>query len=324
MKAYAIKLINLILEKMLSDFNHFHSIKRRNLLIYGLLFVTGCMSKQKLNRTPIISSTPILPKTLRLAVTDAVAVGELEEKYEPFRQALSQVLGTSIEFFPVNNYFKAAAALNTHQVDLVWAGPSEYVVIQARSNAVPMIGVKRVNYYTVIVIRKDSGITSLRDLKGKTIDFEHNGSTSTHIGGIKLLIDAGLNPQTDFKSIMSEDDSLMPLIKNRADACSRNPYRYQAALEKDDLSKANFPIIATGEPLPNDVLIMGSHIKLEVINYIKELMLENQNKLIEAILSVEALYNKFQGSSLVSAKDEDYNIIRDVYRAMGQGKFLSI
>lgn len=307
---------------MLFDFNHFHSMKRRRLFIYGLLFATGCKSKQKLHQTPIISSTPILPKTLRFAVTDAVAIGELEEKYEPFRQALSHILGTSIEFFPVNNYFQAAAALNSHQVDLVWAGPSEYIVIKARSNAIPLISVKRVNYYTVIVVHKDSGIQSLKDLKGKTIDFEHNGSTSTHIGGIKLLIDAGLNPKTDFKSIMSEDDSLMPLITNRADACSRNPYRYQAALEKDDLSKADFPIIARGEPLPNDVLIMGSHIKLEVINYIKELMLKNQSKLIEAILSVGALYNKFQNSSLVPAKDEDYNVIRDVYRAMGQGTFL--
>lgn len=314
--------MDLTLKKIFLNLNHFQNMKRRKLLVYALLFLTGCMSKRKLNRTPVISSTAILPQTLRFAVTDAVAIGELEKKYEPFRQVLSQVLNSNIEFFPVNNYFKAAAALNTHEVDLVWAGPSEYVVIQARSNAVPVIAVKRVNYQTVMVIRKDSGIKSLTDLKGKTIDFEHNGSTSTHLGGIKLLMDAGLNPQTDFKSIMSGDDSLMPLIKNRVDACSRNPYRYQAALEKDNLSKANFPILAKGQPLPNDVLIMGSHIKSEVVNYIKQLMLENQKQLIEAILSVEALKNKFQGSTLVPAKDEDYNMIRDVYRAMGQGNFL--
>ncbi|WP_243397375.1 PhnD/SsuA/transferrin family substrate-binding protein [Crocosphaera subtropica] len=314
--------MDLTLEKMLVDFNYLQSMKRRNLLVYGVLFLMGCMAKQKLENEPVISSIPIIPKTLRFAVTDAVAVGELEEKYEPFRQVLSQVLGTHIEFFPVDNYFKAAAALNSHEVDLVWAGPSEYVVIKARSNAIPMIGIKRVDYYTVIVVRKDRGIKSLTDLKGKTIDFEHNGSTSTHIGGIKLLMDSGLNPQTDFQSIMSEDDSLMPLIKNMADACSRNPYRYQAALEKDNLSKANFPIIAEGQPLPNDILIVGSHIQLEVINYIRQLMLENQNKLIEAILSVKALQNKFQGSTLTPAKDDDYDMIRDVYRAMGQGVFL--
>lgn len=297
-------------------------MKRRNFLVYGVLFLMGCVSKQKLENQPIISSNSIIPKTLRFAVTDAVGVGELEEKYEPFRQVLSEVLDSNIEFFPVNNYFTAAAALNGHEVDLVWAGPSEYVVIKARSHAIPMIGIKRVNYYTMIVVNKDSGIKSLKELKGKIIDFRYNGSTSTHIGGIKLLMDAGLNPQIDFKSIMSEEDTLTPLIKNIADACSRNPYQYQEALEKDDLSKANFPIIATGQPLPNDVLIMGSHIQADVINYIKQLILKNQNQLIEAILSVDALKNKFQGSTLTPAKDEDYNIIRDVYEQMGQGDFL--
>ncbi|MDJ0659407.1 MAG: PhnD/SsuA/transferrin family substrate-binding protein [Crocosphaera sp.] len=280
------------------------------------------MVKQKSDNPPNFSSRVPIPKTLRFAVTDAVGVGELEEKYEPFRQVLSQVLDSQIEFFPVDNYFKAVAALNTHEVDLVWAGPSEYVVMKARSNAIPMIGIKRVNYYTMMVVRKDSGIKSLTDLKGKTIDFEHNGSTSTHIGGIKLLIDAGLNPQTDFKSIMSEDDSLAPLIKKVVDACSRNPYRYQAALEKDDLSDINFPIIAKGQPLPNDVLIVGSHIQANVIDHIKELMLKNQTQLIEAILSIKSLKNKFEGSTLVPAKDSDYNMIRDVYREMGQGDFL--
>lgn len=298
-------------------------MKRRNLLVYAVLFLTGCMAKKEFNNNPLLSSKITIPKTLRFAVTDAVGVGELQEKYQPFRQVLSQVLGSQVEFFPVDNYFKAVAALNTHEVDLVWAGPSEYVVIKARSNAIPMIGIKRVNYYTVMVVRKDSGIKSLTDLKGKTIDFEHNGSTSTHIGGVKLLIDAGLNPQTDFKFIMSEDDSLIPLMRKTVDACSRNPYRYQAALEKDGLSYTNFPIIAKGQPLPNDVLIMGSHIKLELINHIRQLMLNNQNQLIEAILSVEALKNKFDGATLVGAKDEDYNMIRDVYQKMGQGDFLS-
>ncbi len=52
-------------------------------------------------------------------------------------------------------------------------------------------------------------------------------------------------------------------------------------------------------------------------------MLDNQNKLPESILSVDFLATRFNGASLVTAKDQYYDIIREVYRSIGQEKFLS-
>ena len=297
-------------------------MKRRKLLFYSLMFMMGCMGRKKSGNKLRFSSDPIIPKTLSFAVTDAMGLRELEDKYDLFRLSLSEVLDCNIEFFPVDNYFTAAAALNAHEVDLVWAGPSEYVVIKARSNAIPIIGIQRVNYHTIMVVLKESDITSLINLKGKIIDFQNNGSTSTHLGGVKLLMDAGLSPLTDFQSMMSQSDSLTPLINKTVDACSRSPHRYQNALKKDGLSEADFSIIAQGKPLPNDVFVMGSHITSEIANYIKQLMLENQQKLLDAILSVESLGIKLRGATLTTASDQDYDVVRDIYRAMGQGNFL--
>lgn len=293
-------------------------MKRRNLLFYSLMFVTGCMINQQADRKP---ST--LPNPLNFAVTDAVGIGDLQEQYNPFRLALSEVLGTTIEFFPVDNYFTAVAGLKSNKVDLALAGPSEYVAIKARTNATPIIGIKRLDYYTIMIVRRDSGIQSLTDLQGKTIDFQNNGSTSTHLGGIKLLMDAGLNPRSDFKSMMSHDDSLNPLITKVAAACSRNPYRYQNALQQDGLSQENYPIVAQGKPLPNDVFVVGSHIDPNAANQIHNLMLENQTKLLQALVSVKYLAAKYKGSTLTAANDQDYDMIRAVYKAMGQGAFLS-
>ena len=52
-------------------------------------------------------------------------------------------------------------------------------------------------------------------------------------------------------------------------------------------------------------------------------MLDNQNKLPESIFYVDFLATKFNGASLVTAKAQDYDIIREVYRSIGQRKFLS-
>ncbi|WP_448597881.1 PhnD/SsuA/transferrin family substrate-binding protein [Thermoleptolyngbya sp.] len=68
-----------------------------------------------------------------MAIADIQGIDELKEKYEPFRAALEEVLETSVEFFPVEDFLIAASALQANQLDLVWAGPSEYVAIHART-----------------------------------------------------------------------------------------------------------------------------------------------------------------------------------------------
>nr|WP_292762330.1 PhnD/SsuA/transferrin family substrate-binding protein [Nostoc sp. NOS(2021)] len=64
---------------------------------------------------------------------------------------------------------------------------------------------ERTNYHCIIVVRADSKIKLLSQLKGKTIAMRKIGSTSGHIAPIKLLMDAGLNPKTDFKTVMLDD-----------------------------------------------------------------------------------------------------------------------
>ena len=297
-------------------------MKRRNFLLYSLLLAGGCTvaTNSPSNQTGSSALKPL--EKLRFAVTDAKGLADLERDYEPFRSTLEQVLELPVEFFPVKDYFDAAAALQSNSVDLVWAGPSEYIVIKARTNALPLLELPRPEYYTVVWVRADSGIKSLAELKGKTIDMRKDGSTSSHLGAIKLLIDAGLDPQTDVNIIMSGEYSLTPLETGEADAMTRAPYRYKNALEEANASEEDYPIIATGQPLPGDIFIASSFLDEARRTDLQAKMLESQAQLMEAIASVATLGFRFQGSKLIPANDANYNFIREVYRAIGQGNFL--
>ncbi len=48
-------------------------------------------------------------------------------------------------------------------------------------------------------------------------------------------------------------------------------------------------------------------------------MLAHQDKLMEGIIAAES---KFKGGSLVAAQDSDYDMIRQVYQAIGQGAYI--
>jgi len=287
-----------------------------------LLFVTGCTVATNNPNGRSDNSPAIQLETLQFAVTDVDSMEELQRDYEPFRVALENALDTKVEFFLVKNLVAAAPALKSGRVDLVWAGPSEYVVIRARTQAVPVVAVTRPDFRSIIVVRSDSGIDSLADLKDKTIDMYKVGSTSSHIGAVKLLMDAGLDPQSDVNIVMSEKYTLQGLKNGEVDARFIAPHRYEKVLKDEGLSRSDYPIIAGGSLLPSDVLVVSSQLNSEVVEEIRSRLLANQDELIEAILASEAMAKKFKGASLAPASDVDYDMIREVYRAIGQGEFL--
>jgi phosphonate transport system substrate-binding protein len=259
---------------------------------------------------------------LSLAVTDTAGIEELQQDYEPFRAALATALGITVNFFPVDNYIAAAPAMLSGQIDLAFAGPSEYLVLKARAKAVPLLALTRPNFKAVIVVRADSKIQSLQDLKGKKIDMHTPGSTSAHLGAVKLLMDAGLDPKKDFTIVMSGKHSLHNLISGEVDATARASHRYEQILQKEKLSPDQFRVIATGENLPNDVFVVSSLLQPAVVKALHDRMLQNQDVLVQAIVSVPDLAEKFSGATLTTANDSDYEMIRQVYKAIGQEELI--
>jgi phosphonate transport system substrate-binding protein len=292
-------------------------MKRRNFLWYSLLFVAGCTAG---TNSPTGGGSS--PEALRLAVTDVQGKEDLDRDYGPFKQALEEVLERPIEFFPVDSYTEAVPALQLGLVDLVLTGPSEYVLIRTRTNAVPLTGITRPNYHAAIAVSSKSNIKSLAELKGKTIAMVKVGSTSGHLGPTKLLLEAGLNPKSDYKvEMLGREGSLEALKNGEVDAWGGPWLDYQRLVAALDL-ESEFPLLKKGPALPNDVFVASSKLNSNLTDEIRSRMVENQKKLIEA-LAIAPANNKFKTSEMIAADDSDYNMIREVYEALGQGQFFT-
>ncbi len=208
------------------------------------------------------------------------------------------------------------------RIDVALAGPSEYVLMNAKADAVPLVGITRPGYYTVILGVAGTEMTSVDDLKGKTIGIREEGSTAGHLGVLRLLKDAGLELNTDFQTkIIGDDSGLLELKEGRIDAWADASTRYQRILEEQNLSESDFAIIATGEQLPNDILVANPSLADDCLEEMRSRIVENEQQLMEAIL-VSPANKKYSESELVPAKDEDYDLIREGYKAIGQEDFL--
>ncbi|MDY7014295.1 MAG: PhnD/SsuA/transferrin family substrate-binding protein [Cyanobacteriota bacterium] len=295
-------------------------MKRRTFLYYSLLFIAGCNTATYSPNGDYQNATSELPEQLRLAVADVAGLENLQRYYEPFRVALAEILDEPVEFFPTNTYTAAASALVNNRVEFVLAGPSEYVILKARTNTQPIIGITRPDYYSVICVRADSPIQTVADIKGKTIAMKAIGSTSGHLGPTKLLMDANLNPQSDLEINFLRKEGLPNLLKGEVDAWGGPWRRYLDFLATENLSERDFRILAKSSLLPNDLLMANSNLSPATVEGIKSRLLQHQNQLVQSLTTVED--DKYVGATLIAARDSDYDEVRQVYRAIGQGDFL--
>lgn len=300
-------------------------MKRRNFIVCSTLFVVSSCTAATTqpNRTtgnPSAGTQMSKPEKLRFAVSDVKGMEDLQKDYEALRVVLEQALVTQVEFFPVESYIAAASALQQDQVDLVFTGPSEYVVMRARTNAVPVAAIKRDRYYPVVAVLANRNIQSMNDLKGKTIAMWEVGSTSGYLGPTKLLIDAGLDPKTDVKIELIGKKGLPALKDGKVDAWAGSIRRYEQFLESEQLTPNNLLLLTKGADLPADPFVVSSKLDAGFVAEMRKQLFQNQDKLLEAIAPADGA--KFTGAKLIEAQDADYDMIREVYRAIGQGAFL--
>ena len=296
-------------------------MKRRNFIWYFLLLVASCRGSIRQWNRNVYSWRKYGPKKLRFTVTDVFGLEQLEQDYGAFCQALSEVLGIEIEISPVNNLVEAALAFLSNNLDLALAGPSEYLILRARARAVPLFALTRPNYYTVVSVRSDSGITNLVQLKGKKIGLRSEASTASHLGTTKLLMDVGLEPKVDFITVMVGDRGVEMLMTGEIDAWGDAVARWRRFVAQAGLSEQELPIIARGEPLPNDIFVANPNLHAQFIDQMRSLMLDNEEKLMEAILKGPA-NDKYKDSKMVVGNDTDYDVIRQLYQAIGQEEFV--
>jgi phosphonate transport system substrate-binding protein len=128
---------------------------------------------------------------------------ELARKAAPLVKYLEKTLGMKVEFTPVTDYAAAVEALANKQVDLAWYGGFTFVQASVRSGgkAIPLVQREEDEKFRSVFITSEPAIKTLADLKGKTVSFGSQSSTSGHLMPRSFLLQANIDPDKDFKRV---------------------------------------------------------------------------------------------------------------------------
>ena len=128
---------------------------------------------------------------------------ELARKAAPLMKYLEAKLGMKVEFTPVTDYAASVEALVNKKVDLAWFGGFTFVQANVRSGGkvIPLVQREEDEKFKSVFVTSDPAIRGLADLKGKDVSFGSQSSTSGHLMPRSFLLQAGLNPEKDFKRV---------------------------------------------------------------------------------------------------------------------------
>ncbi|MGH7772077.1 MAG: putative selenate ABC transporter substrate-binding protein [Candidatus Binatia bacterium] len=169
---------------------------------------------------------------------------EMLRIYAPFADYLTKEVGLPVKFTPVLEYAATVEGLAANKLDMVWYGGFTSVQAVHRAKGAKRIIMRKedAEFKSHFITRKDTGIGSLKDLKGKTFSFGSVSSTSGHLMPRYFLLKNGINPEKDFSkfSFSGAHDATAAWVEaGRVDAGALNFLVWDKLLEtkKVDTSK---------------------------------------------------------------------------------------
>ncbi|MFN3735068.1 putative selenate ABC transporter substrate-binding protein [Comamonas testosteroni] len=190
------------------------------------------------------------PAVLRVSAIPDEAPTELQRKFKPLGEYLSQATGMKVVFTPVSDYAAVVESLATRKLDLAWLGGFTYVQAKIRTNgtAIPIVQRAEDAVFTSKFITADPAIKSLADLKGKTFAFGAPSSTSGSLMPRFFLQQDGLNPEKDFKTVAysgAHDATVAFVAAGKAEAGVLNTSVWDKLVESKKVDTSKVRVFAT-------------------------------------------------------------------------------
>lgn len=177
------------------------------------------------------------PGVLRVSAIPDEAPTELQRKFKPLGEYLAKATGLKVEFTPVTDYAASVEGLINHKLDMVWFGGFTFVQANDRSKGkvVPLVQRVEDEKFRSVFITTAADIKTLADLKGKTLTFGSESSTSGHLMPRSYMLAAKIDPDTDLKRVAysgTHDATVAAVAGGKVDAGALNISVWEKLVEQ--------------------------------------------------------------------------------------------
>jgi phosphonate transport system substrate-binding protein len=264
-------------------------------------------------------------KVLRVGFVPSEDAQRVMQNAQPIVEILRKRLNMEVQPFVATDYTGVVEALRVNKLDMAFLTPASYVLAKNEANIRVILKSERKGipfYYAAIIVRADSGIRSLDDLRGKSFAFGDALSTTGNVIPRRMLKKRGIDPVRDFKQVLhsgGHDATVLAVLHGKVDAgatYANSPdgsdtawMRYLKSAEEAKKIRA----IAFSEPIPADNLVVSARLERGLVDQIERTFIE----LSSDPQGKKMLRELYQIDGFVPATDGDYDSVRRAFADAG-------
>ncbi|PGG79394.1 phosphate/phosphite/phosphonate ABC transporter substrate-binding protein [Staphylococcus aureus] len=300
------------------------------LMLAVIVFAAACGNSSSLDNQKNASndsdskSGGYKPKELTVQFVPSQNAGTLEAKAKPLEKLLSKELGIPVKVSVSTNYNTIVEAMKSKKVDVGFLPPTAYTLAHDQKAADLLLQAQRFgvkedgsaskelvdSYKSEILVKKDSKIKSLKDLKGKKIALQDVTSTAGYIFPLAMLKnEAGINATKDMKivNVKGHDQAVISLLNGDVDAAAVfNDARNTVKKDQPNVFK-DTRILKLTQAIPNDTISVRPDMDKDFQEKLKKAFIDiakskEGHKIISEVYSHEGY---------TETKDSNFDIVRE-------------
>ena len=253
--------------------------------------------------------------SLTLGIHPYLAAAELYKRFTPLAEYLEKKLGTEVTIRISSTYEANMLSISSGEIDIAFMGPVAYARLPGNSGPTPLLAAFESNgnrtFRGVIIVRRESGINNLPQLKGKKFAFGPPTSTMGNIVPRAMLLKEGVNvDQLGQAEYMANHDNI---------ALSVLAGRFDAGALKEDIFRQYEPqglrALAISDPVPDHLFVARHGLPGGTIDKLRQILLSLQDT-EEGRQILASIQDSL--TALVPVTDADYDGIRDMIKSLDQ------
>jgi len=292
---------------------------------------TNAASTAKASASPAAAAAGFVPKELKVQFVPSQNAETLEAKAKPLEKLLGDKLGIPVKVSVSTDYNTVIEAMASKQVDVGFLPPSNYVVAHDTRKAADLLvqatrfGVDDATgqptkdlvdfYKAMLVVKADSPIKSVADLKGKKIGWQGVTSAAGYVYPGYVLKKAGVDPVKDVTGVQFQghDKAIIALLNGQVDAVGVfQDIRANMTKDYPDVFKQT-RVLAFSDKIPNDTIAVRSDMDAAF-----------KKKLQDAFIAIgndpegqKIIFDVYSHKGYVATDDSKFDIVRSVNKEMG-------
>jgi phosphonate transport system substrate-binding protein len=281
-------------------------------------------------------SSSYVPKELKVQFVPSQNAETLEAKAKPLEKLLGDKLGIPVKVSVSTNYNTIIEAMASKQVDVGFLPPSAYVLahdekkpaaadilLQAQrfgvEDATGKPTTELVDFYkSMIIVKADSPIKTLADLKGKKIAWQDVTSAAGYTYPAYVLKKAGIDPEKDVTgiTIKGHDKGVLAVLNGEVDAAAifQDARNIVAKDVPDVFSKTR--VLEFSDKIPNDTISVRPDMDKAW-----------QTKIQQAFIDIgkdpegqKVIFDVYSHKGYVASNDKIFDIVRTVTKEINTKK----